>query len=152
MGTKFSLTDPNPGTWFPFDEDDPESGSVCVRVLNTAKRREIRKKAVKKRVEYKHGQRYEFEEADDGLYSELLWDYVIVDWCKLEDENGNPIECTTENKALLMRENVGFAMFINQCTEIVSDNAEQRAKAIEKNSMSGLSDNGKNQNATSAND
>ena len=67
MGTKLSMTNPNPGIWFRFDENDPESGEVAIRPLNPAKREEIRKKSVKKRVEYKHGQRFEVEHGESTI-------------------------------------------------------------------------------------
>jgi hypothetical protein len=128
MGTKFDLKNPNPGAWFKFNEDDPASGEICIRAVNTAKRREIQKKCIKQRVEYKHGQRFEFTESDDDLFSEMLWDYVIADWHDLEDDDGKPIECTKENKVFLMLNNVGFALFVNECLEKVNADLENRVK------------------------
>ena len=46
---KLNLKDLNPGTWFKFDEKDPESGSICLRVLNSGKLAEIRDKTIKDR-------------------------------------------------------------------------------------------------------
>ena len=140
MGTKFSMKDPNPGIWFKFDEEDPNSGEIAIRTLNVAKRHEIRKKTVKKRVEYKHGQRFEVEDQNEDLFSELLWDYILADWHGLEEEDtGKPIECTTENKVFLMQNNVGFAAFVNQCMEIVNEGIEDRTKAAVGNLQSGQS-------------
>lgn len=126
MTTKFSLKDPNPGYWFRFDEDDPESGEIAIRSVNAAKRREIQKGCIKNRVEYKHHQRFEYQETDEDLFSEMLWDYVIADWKALEDDNGKPIKCTKENKVFLMLNHVGFSVFVNECLGKVTEGVEER--------------------------
>ena len=150
MGTKFSLKDPNPGVWFRFDQDDQNSGEISIRAVNQRKRREIQRKCIKNRVEYKHGQRFEVQDTNDDLFSELLWDYIVADWNKLEDDDGNPIECTTENKLILMAENVGFQQFVNACLLKVTEEYEERAETIEKNSLSGSSGSSKSQTAKPA--
>lgn len=140
MATKFSMKDPNPGVWFKFDQDDPDSGEISIRAVNQRKRREIQRKCIKNRVEYKHGQRFEVQDTDDDAFSEMLWDYIIADWNKLEDDDGKPIECTTENKLILMAENVGFQQFVNACLFKLTEEYEERAEAIEKNSSGGSSE------------
>lgn len=150
MATKFSLKDPNPGIWFSFDDQDPESGSICIRVMNAAKLKEIRKLAIRDQVEYKHGQRFPFTKIDEDLMSDLTWDYCIVAWKKLEDDEGNPIECTKENKIKLMTENVGFQMFVQSCVTKVSEINEQYEVDREKNLLSMSSDNLKSQNVRRA--
>jgi len=150
MGTVFSLKDPNPGIWFKFDEEDPQSGEIAIRAVNQAKRKEIQSKTVKRKVEYKHGQRFEYHDTDDDVFSELLWDYVIADWKGLEDDDGKPIECTRDNKLFLMLNNVGFAAFVAQCMEKVNDGLEDRIKVIEKNSLSGSKGSQKNRPAKDA--
>jgi len=137
MGTKLSMVNPNPGIWFRFDENDPESGEVAIRPLNPAKREEIRKKAVKKRVEYKHGQRFEIEEINDDLFSELLWDYSITGWNDLVDDDGKPIECTSENKVFLMKNHVGFARFIGSKMELLAEEYEGKMTAENSNLLKG---------------
>jgi hypothetical protein len=133
MGTKLSMSNPNPGIWFRFDENDPESGEVAIRPLNPAKREEIRKKAVKKRVEYKHGQRFEVEDVNDDLFSELLWDYSITGWSDLVDDDGKPIECNSENKVFLMKNHVGFARFIGDKMERLAEEYEGKMTAENQN-------------------
>ena len=152
MATKFSLKDPNPGIWFKFDDDDPESGEIRIRPVNQDKRNEIQKKTVKNKVEYKHGQRFQFEEINDDLYSEMLWDYVIAEWNKLEDDDGKPIEDNTENKLFLMKHNVGFAQFVGACLIKANEIMEDRITVVEKNSSSGLSGSKKNRTAKPASD
>ena len=141
MGTKFSLKDPNPGVWFLFDESDPNSGRICVRILNSAKGQEITKATTKKRVEYKQGQRFEVFDIDEDKRSAMIWDYCIISWERLEDDDGKPIECTPENKAKLMLENVGFAAFIGSCMAKLNAEFEARREAIEKNLLSTSRDN-----------
>ena len=132
--TTFSLTDPNKGAWFQFNESDPDSGEIRIRVINSARRAEMQKACVKPKVEYKHGQRFEFTKTNDDLFSEMLWDYSIVEWVRLEDDDGKPIECTTENKLFLMQNNVGFARFVSACLEILTETEEERVRLVEKNS------------------
>lgn len=142
MGTKLSMSNPNPGVWFQFDENDPESGEVAIRPLNPAKREEIRKKAVKKRVEYKHGQRFEVEDVNDDLFSELMWDYSITGWNGLVDDDGKPIECTSENKVFLMKNHVGFARFIGDKMEKLAEEYEGRMSVENENLSHGSAGSG----------
>lgn len=136
MGTRFSLVDPNPGVWFSFNEDDADSGRICVRVMNEAERRKIRKATTKKIL--KRGQWV--EDINDDKFSEMLWDYCIVDWEGLEDDAGKPIECSRENKLKLIREHVGFQFFVSTCIERVTEQIENQLEVVEKNSSSTLSD------------
>lgn len=142
MTTKLSMTEPNPGIWFKFDENDPESGEVGIRPLNPARREEIRKKSVKKRVEYKKGQRFEVEDVNDDLFSELLWDYSITGWNGLVDDDGKEIPCTSENKVFLMRNHVGFARFIGDKMERLSEEYEGRLSVENENLSKGSSGSG----------
>ena len=139
MGTKFSIKDPNPGVWFKFNEDDPDSGEIRIRVVNSSKRQEIQKACVKRRVEYKHGQRFEVQDTNDELFSEMLWDYSIMEWNRLEDDDGKPIVCDTDMKVFLMQNNIGFAQFVSRCLELITEEEESRVATIEKNLSSGLS-------------
>jgi len=138
--TTFSLKDPNQGAWFQFNENDPDSGEIQIRVINSARRSEMQKACVKPKVEYKHGQRFEFTQTNDELFSRMLWDYSIVSWVRLEDDDGKPIECTTDNKIFLMQNNVGFAQFVSKCLEILTETEENRVSMVEKNLKSGSSD------------
>ncbi len=141
MGTKFSLKDPNPGVWFLFDENDPNSGRICIRVVNASKAQEITKATTKKRTEYKQGQRFEISDIDEEKRSQMLWDYTIVDWERLEDDDGKPIECTAKNKSNLMLDNVGFALFIGACISKLNSEYDAQREAIEKNLLSTSRDN-----------
>ena len=133
MPTRFSLSEPNPGVWFSFDEDDPQSGKICIRLANQAERDKIRKATRTQKEIFRQGQRFEVEKTNDDLFSEMLWDYCIVDWIDLEDDNGKPIECTKENKLKLMKEHVGFQLFVGQSIEKLNNEIESRLDLTGKN-------------------
>lgn len=137
MATQFNLSDPNPGIWFKFDDSDPESGDIALRPQNAEQRAKIRKKAIKIRVEYKHGQRYEVTEIDDDFFSELIWDYSIVDWLGLVDDKGAPIPCTAGNKSFLMKNHIGFARFVGEKLEEISEVYADRLELENKNLSKG---------------
>jgi hypothetical protein len=133
MATKFNLKDLNPGTWFDFNEDDPKSGRICLRVLNEEAKENIRKTTVKRVETFKKGQRFIDYDVNEKLNSEMTWDYVIVSWERLEDNDDQPIECTVENKSKLMRESIDFARFVGECLEKLSEMTEQRKADAAKN-------------------
>ena len=139
MSTKFNMSNPNPGIWFQFDEDNPESGEISLRPLNSAKREEIRKKTIKSREKFKHGQRFVIEDTNDELFSEMLWDYSIVDWSGRVDDDGKPIECTTENKLFLMRNHIGFSMFVSEKMVDLAEQYESRISLENENLSKGSS-------------
>lgn len=130
---KFNMAELNPGAWFSFDEQDPDAGRICLRILTTDAREQITKQTTKKCVEYKRGERYEYTEVDDDAYSRLMWDYCIVDWEHLEDEDGKPIECTADNKVKLVKGHPGFAAFLGECLECLTDCAKLAKEKAEKN-------------------
>jgi len=150
MATVFSIKDPNPGVWFKFDESDPESGEIRIRAMNNEQRKVLQKACNKKRVEYKHGQRFEVIDSKDDKFSEMLWDYCIVEWNGLEDDEGGPILCGPETKAALMQKNVGFSQFVGKCLEPLSEEEEDRVARIEKNLSPGPKDSKKSPRAKGA--
>jgi hypothetical protein len=135
MATKLSMSDPNPGIWFKFDDNDPESGDIGIRPLNQAKRDEIRKKAIKKRIEYKHGQRFEVEELDDDKFSELLWDYSITGWNNLEDDDG-PIPVTPDGFDRI--DDIGFLHALMDGWQAAIAGQTEVAAPLDKSSKSGI--------------
>ena len=148
MATTFNMSDPNPGFWFKFNPDDPESGEISLRPQNAEQRNKTRKKAVKDRVEYKQGQRFEVQDVDDELFSELVWDYSIVDWSGLVDDKGKQIECTTENKVFLMRNHIGFARFVAEKLGELSEGYAERLELENENLSKGSSVSGTRINRT----
>ena len=132
---KLNLKDLNPGTWFKFDENDPESGSICLRVLNMEKLAEVRDRTVTTKVDYRGANRYESQKHNTGLRDSIIWDYCIVGWEGLvdDDENETPIPCNTEMKFKLMNGHVGFAAFVESCMEKLNKLNEIHAEYLEKN-------------------
>jgi len=129
---KFDLDNLNPGVFFPFEDDD-ENGGVEIRVANAGSMEIINKETTKKKVEWRKNQRVEYDIVDEDKRSSMLWDYVIVGWKNINDSDGDPIECTTENKIKLMKESPQFSMFVGSCIETLSDEAETRSEELEKN-------------------
>lgn len=130
---KFNLQDLNPGTKFFFDEDNEAEGYITLRILPNETRDEIRAKAVKKRAEYRKGQRYEIIDLDEDLFAEAVWDYSIQDWGGVYDESGAEIPCTRENKIMLMNKSPVFARIYEDRLKVLRELLEDHAKASEKN-------------------
>jgi hypothetical protein len=130
---KFSMKDLNPGTWFYFDPNDSDSGKICIRILNSGKLAEIRDKTITTEYEYKNGQRYENQKINHALRDTIIWDYCIVNWQGLIDDDEKPIECTTENKLKLMNDHVGFSSFVENCMDQLNQEVERQAEYSEKN-------------------
>ena len=126
---KFDLTDLNPGTWFTMED----GGRVSLRICAGEDYRGIRKQVTKKRVEFKNGQRYEFQETNEDLLSELLWDFCITGWENFFDSKMDPIPCTKENKVLLMGRSIKFSNFVSSCLDQLTELQKVRAEDLEKN-------------------
>ena len=119
MGIKYIKSDPNPAIKFFFDESNPKNGHVLVRVIPSGTLREIQKRCGKKvPPEYRRGQRYEIpDEVNEIFQNELMWDYIIVDWDGIVDDNDKKIPCTLKQKIEFMQEWPTFAGFIANCLE-----------------------------------
>jgi len=130
---KFNMKDLNPGAWFNFDDDDPDTGKICVRVLNSGRLAEIRNTTIKTNVEYRGDKRFEFQDIDHSARDRIIWDYCIVDWVDLVDDDEAPIECTTDNKIKLMNEHVGFSLFVESCLDKLNAQNEINSEYSEKN-------------------
>lgn len=128
---KFDLDDLNPPVWFEMPGDS--GGKLAVRVCAGEDLERIRKKTVKKRSEYRRGQRFEFTETDEAKENELIWDHCIVDWSGLLDKNDKKIKCSTENKILLMRKSAFFSGFLAKCLETLSQDMAGHIESAEKN-------------------
>ena len=105
---KVNLGELNPGAWF----DLPGGGRVRVRVAPPAILKQIQSKTTKKKVEYRRGGRFEIVETDDEKADRLLWDYIVVDWQGIEDDSGNAVPCTLDNKVLLMGQSIVFGSVV----------------------------------------
>ena len=131
---KFDLTELNPGAFFSFDEYEGEDGGgVTIRLANGKILDEINKACIKKKVEFRRGQRHEVIIDNDELRSKMLWEYVIIDWKGLYDQDGKEIPCTKENKIMLMQGSVKFSSFIGNCVEKLTEETEAYEGNLEKN-------------------
>jgi hypothetical protein len=127
---KLNISNLNPGIWFDIPNTDAK---VCLRVCSPEIIEEIDLKTNKKIVEYKSNQRFEIEKIDRKLRNEMIWDYVIVDWKNINDNDDKPIECTKKNKIMLIRKMPKFVEFISNCLDKINlFNIEQEDKE-EKN-------------------
>jgi len=127
---KFDLNELNPGMWFEYEDG---SFSVQVRLCAGVDLERIFKATEKKRVEYKRGGRFEYFDIDHDKRDELMWDFCIMDWNRIEDGKGKELPCTTENKLLLMKGSVLFSEFIADCLEKARDAVQDAKDGQEKN-------------------
>ena len=130
--TVFDLEE-KPGVWF----DMEGGGRVKLKTITSEGWRAIRSKSVKVASEYQKldgkWERFEVEKVDDDLQNNLFWDAVIVSWENLLDGKGNEIQCTAENKTLLMLTQPKFSKFIGECSEALTKDENARAEDSEKN-------------------
>ena len=130
---KVNFDDPNPGIWLDIDENNPEEGRICLRVMSTAKERELDRKYSKKKSKVVKGRIHDTVDIDWPKRDREFWDYVIVDWENIRSENDVEIPATAENKLFLMEKNPDFQEFISDMLEKLREQKEERKKATEKN-------------------
>ena len=134
-GVVFDLDELNPGTAF----DMKGGGKVWLRVCAGDDLRDIRKKTVKKKVEYRKVdgimQRISFEDVDDDLQSQMVWDFCIVKWENFfaDEAKSVPIPCNTENKLKLMGRSLVFSKFVGECLQTLRGTLELENEIVEKN-------------------
>lgn len=132
---KFNMSQLNPPAWFYFDDDKPEDGSILLRVCSGNDLDRITKACSKKMPpEYKRGQRFEIpDKVDEKRHSEMLWDFVIVDWKNIIDEKGKDISCTQKNKIKLMTQSVVFTGFVGESLDKLNADIVGYQAELEKN-------------------
>ena len=144
---KFDLDNLNPGTRFDFPDSD---AWVCLRTCAGDDLKAIHKQTRKKKIEYRRGQRFEYQEINEGLESRLLWDFCIMDWGGLFDKHAKPIACNTEMKVLLMGKSVVFSSFVVECLDKLNQAEARDEEKREKNSSSSQNGSKKSQAARAA--
>lgn len=131
--TKICLDQEITNAWFEMEG----GGQIHLQSLTPEIVNEITKQVVKKKIEYKKvegkAERFVYEDIDNDLQNELFWNYLIVDWKDLYDAKQIPIECTKENKILLMRRSKKFADFILESLGKLKELSIQQAEEAEKN-------------------
>jgi hypothetical protein len=136
---RVNLDDLNPPAWFDHPNSDDDA-RICLRVASASDLEKIQKKTIKKRVEYKRGQRFEVERVDEELQTALTWQWCIVDWEGLYDHNGDSIPCTDEHKVLLMLNAPQFSKWVIDCLDILNDDNVKREESAEKNFLNSQND------------
>jgi len=129
---KFDLAELNPGTWF-----EIEDARVCLRICAGKDLDEIHKKTRKLQIEYKRGQRFEWEAIDSDKEFKMVNDFIVMDWENICDATGTPLDCNPKNKNKLLRESPMFSGFIGRCLERLNTDIGAIKEEEEKNSSSG---------------
>ncbi|KKL99293.1 hypothetical protein LCGC14_1815860 [marine sediment metagenome] len=129
---KIDLSNPDPATRFYFDVEDESRGWVEIRIPSPEKLTKIDKLTTKKTMKYRGGQSYPVEEVNMPMKNRLLWDEFISNWGVVVDEKGETVECTTDNKEILMKTVVKFAFFVGKKIEELSENMSNY-EDVEKN-------------------
>ncbi len=132
MNISYKVT--NPGVFFPFDGKNLDEG-ITVRALNDAQIKIIAKETETKEAEIIEGRWIDRIKIDDDKRSDMIYDYCIVCWKGLNDEDGTAIECTRVNKIKLMRENPNFALFVNEAI-VAAGSKEALKKETELKNLS----------------
>ena len=121
------------GKWFEL----PDGGRIRLKNLTADDLKEIRKKTVKKRVDFKKVEgtpgRFEYEDVDRDLENVLFWEKVIVDWENFFDGKEQPIPCTKENKLLLMGRSQKFIKIVTDFLKVLTEDDSEQAERAEKN-------------------
>ncbi len=91
----------NDGTWFYFDETNPDGGGVSLRELTSEQIDEIDRltKKIKKKVQ--RGVVYDDIKVDERLSAKLRWRKCIIDWKGIQID-GEVVECNDANKETRM--------------------------------------------------
>jgi len=131
----FNISNLNPPTRFFYtDSDGNETGEwVDMKRPSLKESREFRKKATKRRAEYKGAQRFEVTDFNDDVWDELFWDATIVDW-HIKDDHDNDIPCTKENKLLMVMGSPEFLFWMNKCVAKLNEDFAVIQEESEKNS------------------
>jgi len=125
----------NAGTWFSWHDSQ-----VCLRVCPGSKLREFKKASGVKTVnevvfdpKTRVAQKIVSEKIEDeDLFSQLLWDYVIVDW-KNFTVKGAEYPCIKENKLLAMNNDSRFSNFVTKSLHELNEIEEAEEVATSKN-------------------
>ena len=106
----------NEGTWFYFDEENPDLGGVCLRLPTSAEYEEIRGITVHAgKPDYHRGVRYETEKINQKLQTKLSLRKFIVGW-KDVSLDGEELECNNDTKEKMIKIQ-DFQLFIGDCIE-----------------------------------
>lgn len=116
-------------------------GKVHLRLMSEKDVKEIRDACVKTRTEYPFlggkYQRFEVEDVNTDLMTEMRLNRNITGWDDLFDRNKKPIPVTKENKVLLMKLVPLFAEAVENGLKTLKVVEKDRTEQAEKNSVIG---------------
>ena len=133
MGLSLVMSEKKP-VWVEYELFDDNGNKIAeaeflVKSLSVSEVNKITKACTvreKKALVEKGKKRYEIvEDIDNVEFLQRMFDAACVDWKGLDDENGNPIECNSENKRFIANNYPDIANF---CIE-ESRNIEQLLQA-----------------------
>ena len=128
---KIDFNDLNPAVFFPWD--DGSDGGIEIRSISSRVLEEIDKKTIKKKMVIRKGQRFQEEVVDTKLRNSLMWDYCIVNWTGLKDQDDAEVPCNKENKDILMQDRPGFGLFVAGCMNNLVEYESEEEEVLEKN-------------------
>ena len=130
--TVLSLDD-RPAVWFIMEG----GGRVRMRPVTPEAMRDIRRQTTTRKVEYQKvdgvATRFPYEEIDEDMQNELLWDHIIMEWEGMTDGKGAEVPCTKENKVRAMLRDKRFAAFFNDSLRAMMADDQAALEASEKN-------------------
>jgi len=113
-----------------------------LRALDRRAIQELRKKAIKKKYIATPAGRQVVEDVDDELFDSLVFDYIIVDWEDIIDDEGKKLPCTKENKLMVVNSVPNLSNWLLDeamaLFETLSRQKEEELKNL-KNSQAGSS-------------
>lgn len=119
------------GTWFNFDDNNPEAGSICLRELSTRELEKIEMFTVKTEKKILRGTVYDDVKTDNQRASRMRWEYCIVDWKNIQIR-GEVAECNAANKEKLVN-HIPFIKILIPLLEKLSDTNKELEEARVKN-------------------
>ncbi len=130
----------NPGQWFYFDPDNPETGGLRLRIATPKEVQRIDRLTVKHNWKFERGtgRRYDDQKEDEKLAHALRVDYSITNWKEVYlDNDDTPAECTRANKVRAMESPDFMKFYLESMEELNRTNValdEARAKNLESSS------------------
>ncbi len=115
-----NFTSKNEPTRFYFDDSQPKEGYIDIRACPKEEFDAIEDKTVVEKKKFKRGQYVIIKNVNNDLQNELLWDYTIAEWAGVSYD-GKVLECTKENKVMLMQKSPQFMTFYISCIEYLED-------------------------------
>lgn len=132
---KVNIEEPNPGIFFPWPgAKTDKDGGITIHALTNEMLSEIDSLTTKKKRKFRGNVPYDDITIDEKRREELMWDYCIISWENLQDNNGKELPCTAENKTFLMRKDFKFSIFVADCIDQLIEFVGEQKETERKNS------------------